>query len=151
MEIDCINKHKNIKLNIENIVSFTEMSLRVLKLPDELSVCMIFTDDAEIKELNRKYFNKDTETDVISFPQFSDWENRMNDTMGDIVISLDTAGRNSKIYNKTPEIEIELLIIHGILHLLNYDHPDEKYFESEMAVKAEDILKETGGNLNYYE
>ena len=85
----------------------------------ELSVSLV--DDAEMSELHRRYANEDGPTDVLSFPQ--DLEDGTGTRMlGDVVIAPAVAARNNP---EAPAAEVRLLLVHGILHLLGYDHEAE--------------------------
>jgi rRNA maturation RNase YbeY len=99
----------------------------------ELSI--VLTGDAAIRELNRNYRGKDTATDVLSFPQLDDlWENPEHGgwdepassgppmALGDIVISVETAMQQARTMRITPALRLRGLLIHGLLHLLGYDH-----------------------------
>ena len=102
---------------------------------DELSI--LFTDDAHISELNERYLGRKGPTNVLAFPMSDgsslEIESRM---LGDVVISVDTAIRESEDEGESLMATIYRLLIHGILHLMNYDHErsskDEKImFEEE--------------------
>ena len=87
----------------------------------ELSV--LLTDDKKIRELNKKYRGQDRATDVLSFPQNDREENELDyHLMGDVVISTVTAKRQASQHGLSLEEEIVLLLIHGILHLLGFNH-----------------------------
>ncbi|MCH7928330.1 MAG: rRNA maturation RNase YbeY [Candidatus Dadabacteria bacterium] len=99
--------------------------LKTLKLLDQSKdseICISFVDDETIRELNNSYRNINRATDVLSFlqdgPDFS--------ILGDIVISVDTAKRHAVRYENTYEFEINKLLVHGILHLLGYDHKKKR-------------------------
>ena len=77
----------------------------------------------QMRELNRTYRGIDRTTDVLSFPQS---EGPDFSILGDIIISVDTARRNAKTHGITLKMELKKLIIHGILHLLGYDHKKKK-------------------------
>ncbi|WP_201779720.1 rRNA maturation RNase YbeY [Oxobacter pfennigii] len=112
-------------------------------------ISVILVDNKEIKEINRVYRKIDSATDVLSFPQIdypADLENKENidpDTgelvLGDIAISLERAYEQSKEYNHTFEREVAFLTVHGVLHLLGYDHETEEE-RNIMRVKEEEIL-----------
>ena len=80
----------------------------------------MLTDDLEIRKLNARFRNQDKHTDVLAFP--------LNDTddigvyLGDVVISIDRAREQAPRFNNDLEGELARLIVHGILHLLGYDH-----------------------------
>ena len=99
-----------------------ERAKRILEIlgikNSELSV--LITGDEEIRELNRTYRGKDRPTDVLSFPMGDRIDGKF--ILGDVVISLDTAQRQAKELGHSLEEEVERLLVHGILHLLGYDH-----------------------------
>jgi len=75
-----------------------------------------FVGDKEIRKLNKKFRKIDKATDVLSFEMNED------SILGDVVISKETAKRNAKRFKVSLNDEIKRLVIHGILHLLGYDH-----------------------------
>lgn len=80
-------------------------------------------DDPGIQEINRDYLGKDRPTNVISFAmQEGDGEGIQPDLLGDVVISADTAARDATEAETSFESELYFLLLHGILHLLGYDH-----------------------------
>ena len=111
--------------------------------PAEISVT--FVDDERIHEINKEHRNIDSSTDVLSFPLGENGEYDRNlDTgaclLGDIVISVPTAVRQAKTYGHTLQREIGFLTVHSMLHLLGYDHEDDK-MKKAMREKEEFILK----------
>ncbi|MFP4219376.1 MAG: rRNA maturation RNase YbeY [Phormidium sp.] len=93
-------------------------------------LCLRFTDDPEIRQLNRQYRHKDQPTDVLAFaameseiPQISA---ALPLSLGDIVISLDTAQRQAQRLGHSLDSELTWLAAHGFLHLLGWDHPDDE-------------------------
>ena len=84
----------------------------------ELSVS--FVEDAEIEDLHMRYMNEPGPTDVLSFP-LDDVDEGGTRLLGDVVIAPAVAARNNP---SDPEAELRLLLVHGILHLLGYDHED---------------------------
>ena len=103
------------------------------KLQGDNEVNIIFVDDSFIQNLNQKFRGKDYPTDVLSFP-FD-----VPEFLGEIYISLDTANRQAKEYKHSLTREIAFLAVHGLLHLLGYDHGDE--LDVEMRKKEEEILQ----------
>ncbi len=79
-------------------------------------VSILLTDDDGIRGLNKRYRNIDRPTDVLSFP--------MNDPcmLGDIVVSLDSVSAQALDYSVSFDEELSRLLVHGLLHLLGYDH-----------------------------
>jgi len=95
---------------------------------------LILTTDEEIQKLNKQFRNKDKPTDVLSFPL----EDAPNTPLGSIVISIDTAKKQAQKHSHSVEEEIKLLFIHGLLHLLGYDHEIDN---GEMREKEKEIIK----------
>ena len=95
---------------------------------------LILTTDEEIQELNKTYRKLDKPTDVLSFPL----EDMPGMPLGSIVISLDTAKRVANELSHSIEDEIKLLFIHGLLHLLGYDHETDN---GEMREKEKEIIE----------
>ena len=75
--------------------------------------------DQEIHTLNRQYRHKDKPTDVLSFPLADEVQPSL---LGDVVISIETAARQARRRRHSLREEVQILLIHGILHLLGYDH-----------------------------
>lgn len=86
------------------------------------SVSLTFVGDARIRALNRVYRGKDRATDVLSFPLDPPRDAPIERLLGDVVISVDTAARQAAEYDAPLEREVDRLLIHGLLHLLGYDH-----------------------------
>lgn len=115
-------------------------------LDTELSVT--FTDNDQIKELNKQYRNKNTATDVLSFPMFDDLS-LADDTygpvlLGDIVISLERAILQGHHLCHSMYHELAFLAIHSTLHLLGYDHETSKEDEKDMIRRQKDIMEIIG-------
>jgi len=133
MEILIKNQQKIINLNLikkqKNILKILEL----LGMDEKIEVSIFFTDDEMIRELNHKYREINKPTDVLSFA-FEDDEDSFplvgeNRILGDIIISVETARRNAQEANHSLEWEINILILHGLLHLLGYDHLKDKDYE----------------------
>lgn len=97
----------------------------------EVEVSLVFVDNDYIRELNREYRNIDKATDVLSFPLLEEtaepgFENPGEQALGDIIISLERAQEQAEEYNHPFEREVAFLIVHGMLHLLGYDHMEEE-------------------------
>ena len=119
-------------------------ALQVLALPDaELSI--VLCDDAFIHPLNRDYRGKDRPTDVLSFPQREGEESDPDDpVLGDIVLSVERAQAQADERGHSLETEIRILLVHGILHLLGYDHEEDGDAE-EMEAEERRVLAMLGG------
>ena len=101
-------------------------------------ISVIFTSDIYVSDLKKRFFLKDQWTDVIAFPLHS---NKKEKIEGEIYISMPTAKENADKFNQAYEKEVARLIIHGVLHLLDYS--DQSYKEKQtMSKMEENILKE---------
>jgi probable rRNA maturation factor len=89
--------------------------LRVLGLP-EAEWSIMLTGDERVRELNRDWRKKDKPTDVLAFPQDDPV------LLGDVVVSVPTAGRQAAAANRTLAAEVTMLLAHGLLHLRGWDH-----------------------------
>lgn len=113
---------------------------------DEVSV--VLCDDEYIHELNRDYRGKDSPTDVLSFA-LNEGESApivdgpQENLLGDIIISLDRAVSQAEEYGHSLEREVAFLTLHGMLHLLGYDHEEEED-RCEMRGEEEHILQLLG-------
>ena len=102
-------------------------------------ISVIFTSDIYVSDLKKKFFLKDQWTDVIAFPLHS---NKKEKIEGEIYISMPTAKENADKFNQAYEKEVARLIIHGVLHLLDYSDQSCKEKQT-MSKMEENILKET--------
>lgn len=111
-----------------------EAMLRALKLPRaELSV--LLCDDATIHRLNREHRKKDKPTDVLAFAlREGEFGHLAGDALGDVVISLDTAARQAGERGIATRDEVRMLLAHGLLHLLGWDHQTDA---EDRAMRAE--------------
>ena len=93
----------------------------------EREVSVLLTDDVEIQGLNATYRAKDKPTDVLAFALDEGEGGALDPSLGDVVISVERAASQARSRGVTLDAELELLAVHGTLHLLGYDHdaPDE--------------------------
>lgn len=106
----------------------------------DAEVSVVLADDAAVHALNREYRGVDRPTDVLSFSQREGEGADPNDPiLGDIVISLDRVAAQAADYGHSFDRELGFLTVHGVLHLLGWDHqqPGE---EQRMMAKTEEIL-----------
>ena len=110
-----VNRQKRHPVKTEAIRSVLERAAAALRLKGELAV--VFAGDRLLHRLNRDYRFKDKPTDVLSF------ESPDKDlSLGDVVISVETARRNAASLGRPLDRELEILALHGLLHVLGYDH-----------------------------
>ena len=95
---------------------------------EKAEVSLLLTNDSEIQQFNDQYRNKNKPTDVLSFQQFDDLESIQNAlakhpiSLGDIILSFDTMVKDAETQNKSHQDHLIHLFVHGLLHLLGYDH-----------------------------
>ncbi|WP_425061379.1 Endoribonuclease YbeY [Sporomusa carbonis] len=126
----------------------------VYGIQQRAEVSVVLADDEYIHQLNRQYRGKDTPTDVLSFamneycaddhePDIADAPEDIEILLGDIVMSLETAARQAEEFGHSLERELAYLTVHGMLHLLGYDHENETE-RVEMRQEEEYILSLLG-------
>lgn len=128
--------------------------LRVLGLPDNASVTLRVTNNRLIRQLNHTWRGENAVTDVLSFDNaFTDPETG-EQYLGDIVISFQKAGQQAQAGEHSLQTEIEMLFVHGLLHLAGFDHADQQGW-SEMTRKQDQILKRIDnpllGTIQYHQ
>lgn len=116
-----------------------EALLGVLDCRDkELSI--LFTDDPHIAELNGRYLNKKGPTNVLAFPMEDGVSDSPSGMLGDIVISLDTAEREAASAKEPLVRTVDRLLIHGLLHLVGFDHERSDQDAQVMEEKEKMLL-----------
>ncbi|SPF32620.1 Endoribonuclease YbeY [Candidatus Desulfosporosinus infrequens] len=123
-------------------------AIRIAGGPEEAEVSLMLVDDQRIHALNLEYRGVDRPTDVLSFALQEESEEEPDsdyedDMLGDIVISAERAREQAAEYGHSFEREIVYLAVHGTLHLLGYDHEEEKD-KQEMRSKEEEVMARAG-------
>lgn len=142
-------------INIESTFTFptdlieratqTAFADQAQSLDSELTI--VLTDDAQLRKLNRDYLGIDAPTDVLSFPASESDPETGARYIGDILISMPYAARSAEKAGHPLESEVQLLVVHGVLHVLGHDHTqaDEK---AHMWKAQAEILESLGlGNI----
>ncbi len=115
-----------------------ELLNKICKKFSTREVELIITNNDEIKNINKEHRNIDKATDVLSFP-LEDFEMGEVFPLGSIIISIDKVEEKAKEYCHSEKDEFTLLFIHGLLHLLGYDHEID---DGQMREKEEELIKE---------
>jgi probable rRNA maturation factor len=129
-----VNRQRRIRVPMQRLESFLTRAQRELRVPPgSLTVCLV--KDTEIARWNRAYRHKARPTDVLSFPadtarpkmrrtssRTGQAPDELNSYLGDIAIAPAEARRNARRFGRSFEDEMRILILHGILHLMGYDH-----------------------------
>ncbi|MDD3000836.1 MAG: rRNA maturation RNase YbeY [Candidatus Riflebacteria bacterium] len=149
MQVLASNEHSSFDdLDLEAVKKIACEIMMLEKIPDNAELSLVFCDDDTIKDLNNNYRGKNEPTDVLSFPMPQNkFDNFEPETilLGDIVISLDTALRQANELKHSLITEITFLLIHGILHLIGFDHINEEE-RKVMLGRESDLFKKL--NLN---
>ncbi len=104
-------------------------------------ISLLLVDDDDIRKINRNYLGKDFPTNVMAFSLSEGEFGSINpDVLGDIVISTETALRDARDEGLSFDDELDFLIIHGLLHLLGYNHENTSHEEAEKMKKKEQEL-----------
>jgi probable rRNA maturation factor len=94
--------------------------------PEPVDITIVLADDPQLQALNRDYLGMDAPTDVLSFPADETDPETGNRYLGDILLSVPRAEQQAKAGGHSLEAEAQLLVVHGVLHLLGHDHADVK-------------------------
>ena len=136
-----INVHSNPEYDIPN-EKICKAIIRYIFNIEQIymyEISVIFTSDIIVSDLKKKFFQKNQWTDVIAFPLHSSKKEKIE---GEVYISMPTAKENANKFNQAYEKEVARLIIHGVLHILDYS--DKSYKEKQIMSKMEEnFLKET--------
>jgi len=135
------DRQKEYKIVKAKLQKKAQAILNALGSPEgELSILVV--DDSEIKTLNKNYLNRSKPTNVIAFPMkegdFSDINPQL---LGDVVISIETAGREALQSEISTEERFAQLLVHGILHLFGFDHEKSEQDARKMEKKSNELLK----------
>lgn len=146
------NRQKQVKIPTGLRMLIRRCCHAVLQLegfsdPAEISVS--FVDNEQIHEMNRQYRNKDSVTDVLSFPMGENGHYDVNHEtgakiLGDIVLSMPKALEQAETYGHSLEREVGYLTAHSMLHLLGYDHEQGGLERVRMREKEEKVMQELG-------
>ncbi len=136
------------KVDLALLTRIAEVTLRAEGIAGAVEVGLTFVDDDEIRELNATYRGVDSATDVLSFPLQGEGDGFVNPPdgvlrLGDIVISLPRATEQAAEYGHPLARELGYLFVHGLLHLLGYDHEQEEE-RTVMRTKEEAALAACG-------
>ncbi|MDP2839356.1 MAG: rRNA maturation RNase YbeY [Syntrophales bacterium] len=137
MSISIQNRQKLLTVDVGRVRRSLKRLLKELGFKDS-EVSLLLVDDDQIREINKNYLQKDRPTNVISFAMtegaFGDVHPEI---LGDIIISVETAARDAMACDIDFMDEVEFLLIHGLLHLLGYNHENVESNEAKKMKKLE--------------
>lgn len=130
-------------LPAELVEKTAQTALAHQSAPPEADLTIVLGDDAQLQELNLQWMGIDAPTDVLSFPSEETDPETGSRYLGDILISIETATRQAAAAGHPAAAEIQLLIVHGVLHLLGHDHAEAQEKARMWQAQAE-ILAQLG-------
>jgi probable rRNA maturation factor len=144
-----IQVKRNVKLPVEKsiLILAAQKALDMATVADKSDLGIVIGNDILLRQLNLKYRDVDSSTDVLSFPSGEVDPDTSDLYLGDVVISLPRAQFQASAEGHPVADELQLLVVHGTLHLLGYDHEDTK--DKKLMQAAQDnILEQLGLNLS---
>ena len=141
MSILIEDRQKKINVNLRHVRRLLSKIMKYLDCKDK-EISLLFVDNNEIREINKRYLNRDYPTNVITFSLTEGEFGNINpNVFGDIVISVETALKDAEEAGIELNDELEFLLIHGMLHLLNYNHENTSEDEvKKMEMKEQEVL-----------
>ncbi len=109
--------------------------------PADGDMTIVLTDDAQLHELNLEFLGVDAPTDVLSFPAAESDPETGTPYLGDVLISIPRATEQAQAAGHSVEAEVQLLVVHGTLHLLGHDHADTEEKTLMWQAQAEVMLQ----------
>jgi probable rRNA maturation factor len=141
MKIWIRNRQKHIPLNLRKIRRVAQRILTELGLL-EAEISLLFVNDLQIQALNRRYLCRDKPTNVLAFPMRKGEFSALHPyLLGDLVISVETAKRQSNRFGLNEMEMVILLMVHGVLHLIGYDHEGTKKGARAMTLKQKELFQ----------
>ncbi|HMQ05121.1 MAG TPA: rRNA maturation RNase YbeY [Pyrinomonadaceae bacterium] len=156
---DVVDLQRKVKLDLPQIRAFVERLPEMVPESGQGTFSVAFVSDRRMRELNMFFRGKDSTTDVLSFPHVPDEfvvsgpqdsrsvvenaspDTKIQDFLGDIVISAEQAARQAGENELSLDIEIKQLVLHGLLHLCGYDHETD---DGEMDACELDLRERLG-------
>lgn len=138
VEIFDLTRKKELDIYFDDINEYYKKTLEVLNINDDLDLSLIIVGKTKIRNINRDYRNIDRVTDVISFANIDsdDYDYLCEDVnLGDIFINVDRVKSQAKKYDHSIKREFVFLFVHGMLHLLGYDHMEKEDEEVMFALQ----------------
>ena len=129
--------------NIDILAQTADAALEHESVEAEVILSIILTDDGQLRELNRDYLGIDAPTDVLSFPASESDPETGARYLGDILISIPRAAEQAQAAGHDLQGEVQLLVVHGVLHLLGHDHAEAEEKARMWAAQAE-VLERLG-------
>lgn len=121
MQITILNRQRKYRIDRKRLMQWTRRVLQEQKLNGELG--LVFVNNRQIRGYNRDYRKHDAPTNVLAFPiQEGIGSGLHPECIGDVMISLETVQKEALLYERSMREHLLIILIHGLLHLLGYDH-----------------------------
>ncbi|HEX2521871.1 MAG TPA: rRNA maturation RNase YbeY [Terriglobia bacterium] len=137
-----VNRQRRYRIPVPRMQRFANTLARRLRI-EHLEFSLVLSNDRAIRRLNRNFRQKDRSTDILSFPAQDPvpaGADLDNPYLGDMILSVETARRQAFDRNHTLERELCLLMIHGLLHLLGYNHEADRGEMRRMELRLQKEL-----------
>lgn len=116
-------------------------ALRHQSAPEDFELTIVLADDAQLHELNKEFLHVDAPTDVLSFPSDQTDPETGSRYLGDILISVERAAAQAAAAGHAAEAEVQLLVVHGVLHVMGHDHAEAEEKAIMWQAQAEILSK----------
>jgi probable rRNA maturation factor len=139
--VTTITIENQYSLTPANLVALLEqaalVALKHQTAPEDAELTIVLTDDKQLQTLNRDYLETDSPTDVLSFPSGETDPETGSPYLGDILLSVPRATNQAEAGGHSLQAEAQLLVVHGVLHLMGHDHAEAEEKERMWQVQAE--------------
>ncbi|MDQ4026437.1 MAG: rRNA maturation RNase YbeY [Actinomycetota bacterium] len=136
MDVFAANEQK-LQIDEARLAALARHALTSEEADDDIEMSVLFVDSESIRRLNAKFLGADYATDVLAFPMMEDDEDWV--MLGDVYVCPEVARDNAARLGHSLDRELEMLVVHGILHLLGYDHQNDDDM-SRMDARTRHIL-----------
>jgi probable rRNA maturation factor len=131
------------KVDLEILQHAAQKALEIDSTHADADLSLVLTEDSQIRELNAQFMDTDAPTDVLSFPSGETDPDTQVYYLGDVIISYPQAVLQAEAGGHKLLDELQLLVVHGVLHLLGYDHDDDAE-KARMWARQAEILSRLG-------
>jgi probable rRNA maturation factor len=138
-----IETNPSILIETELVERAASAALEHQSVSGDYDLTIVLTDDEQLQDLNREFRDIDSPTDVLSFPASESDPETGARYLGDILISVQRAEEQAAAAGHPLEAEVQLLVVHGVLHLLGHDHGEEDE-KARMWTAQSEILSRLG-------
>jgi probable rRNA maturation factor len=139
--VTTITIENQYSLTPANLVALLEqaalVALKHQTAPEDAELTIVLTDDKQLQTLNRDYLETDSPTDVLSFPSGETDPETGSPYLGDILLSVPRATNQAEAGGHSLQAEAQLLVVHGVLHLMGHDHAEAEEKERMWQAQTE--------------